>query len=325
MGAVRWDIQEMSVTTRDGVTEATRNGHLRMLRLTQDVIRQSKILTLLALDDAMTRSLEYLQEKLHWAASTTIKHAATIVGAWPRLTQYSTVSPTLIRMERYVLPTRSFWKDAMRTMTRAAVEHPVNFPTPLTRAEMARINVHLRARDLALFAFSLCAWHSAARLGDLASMEAGEITLSDDGHLDFRFRRGKGVTARRTAYHVFSAVNVRSEEFKLLTRFLNEVTTVRIWPSESEVERRCWGTRLRDEIRIFDPKYSQRSYRRGAIQAMSQSGLVSNDELLMLSGHSRLVTMRKYLSNGSEEMFLAKSMRAHAIASIATSCGLTEP
>jgi hypothetical protein len=315
----------MSQTTLVGIGAATREAHVRILRLTQDVIRQSTILTQLPLDDAMTRCFEYLQLKLRWGASTTVKHAASIVGAWGRVTQYSVSTPTLTMLENFGLPKRPHFRDAMKTMTRAAIEQPVNFPKPLTRSEMVKIGLHLKTTCISLWALSICAWHSASRLGCLSAMEAGEITLSEEGNLDFRFRRGKSVTARRTGYHVFSALNINSEEFRLLRRFLNDVTTKRIWPSNSAVEMKAWGVRLRDEIRTIDADWGQRSYRRGAIQAMAQSGACTNSELCQLSGHSNQQMLRRYMSFGAEEMHLAKTMRREALVSIAMHCDITEP
>ena len=55
----------------------------------------------------------------------------------------------------------------------------------------------------------------------------------------------------------------------------------------------------------------QRSLRRGAIQALAKSPGITDEVLMMFSGHTQVATLRRYLSWGVAATHTRKVMAAH--------------
>ncbi len=67
-----------------------------------------------------------------------------------------------------------------------------------------------------------------------------------------------------------------------------------IFPAASAAHRLQLGVDLRQLIRQIDPKFEQKSLRRGALQAMSKAG-TAEVEPLEFSGHTNTKSLRRYL------------------------------
>jgi hypothetical protein len=85
-----------------------------------------------------------------------------------------------------------------------------------------------------------------------------------------------------------------------------------LWPMPSAKAREQLGTQVRLLLREVcgDPDLGQRSIRRGALQYLSAQG-VPEATMMHFSGHSRVETLRRYLSWG-RIAGATKRLTAHA-------------
>jgi integrase len=256
-----------------------RKAHVRILRLAQDVILETELLWHKTLDAAVADAFFVLQKTHQWMHSTAAKHAGTLLGAWPRLLQYTETTNMSNALCDWNLNRRPTWRDALRSISKAAKEESVKFPVAVSLSQVMRLLDALREPLPALHALCLLGWNSCARIGDAAQLHRDEVQLSVDGILNFHYRRGKGVSARGP-YTVLSFIDPSSTDFIALKKFLSAAPTGRLFPAATTLEHKRWGILLRDELRKMDDKLQQRSFRRGSLQLMASNSAVDLATLL---------------------------------------------
>ena len=111
-----------------------------------------------------------------------------------------------------------------------------------------------------------------------------------DSCLSVCFRRGKGALLRGTAYTVHTGPIPMS----YASRLRSWMEARRTWLFPKEVK----GHLLRNALRRADPALEQRSLRRGSLQLLASVTGITDETLLLFSGHSSVKTLRRYLNWG---------------------------
>jgi integrase len=298
--------------SRDGLTLEHRASQLRLLRLLQDVIRDNESFQTIFLDEALVHAFSTLKLFHGWQWSTTATHAGAILGAWPRLLQYTALTPLAERLHRWHLNGQAVWRDALRNITLRAKTETVKFPVAVTKTQVTQLLHTLRESNPPLHALCLLAWDCCARIGDAAQFHADDVFLQDNGDLDFHFRRGKSVTARGP-YAVQSFIRPESADFKALKRFLDAAPPGQLFPHTTALQHKKWGVSLRDALRTIDGRLEQRSFRRGALQLLARDPATTHQTLLHFSGHTNVAMLKRYLNWGAINANEAQQARTAAL------------
>ena len=265
-----------------GLSQATRNGHMRMLRLVRISLVQMPDLANLPIPLVCQKVLARTSAALKWKPPTMLKNAATLQGAMARLDQYTTNHVHPIKMQDF-----SFWADFMRYLTKQDRMHASRIPRAATAAE-----VHILVSRLikdgrhALAALTIISWTHAARPGDVWKLTREDITVTQE-RVTITWRRGKVVSSRGP----YSTFAVSGEYHDFLSTFVaprsaGELLFVREGPWRTNTMLRA--------LRSVSPTLELRSLRRGALQTLSATG-VGEDVLMIFSGHASVTTLRRYL------------------------------
>ena len=146
------------------------------------------------------------------------------------------------------------------------------------------------------------AWLTAARMGCILQLKRFTVQVEEKaaftrtGRVRLTFRRGKGVLARKGGYTVATVVpkEWRKEFSEFLSAFAPEDF---IFPAESVKERSNNVRVLTEALRVVDPAMGVRAIRRGSLQTMARSH-VTEEDLLIFSGHTNTTTLNRYLGWG---------------------------
>jgi hypothetical protein len=233
--------------------------------------------------DAVLEFLMRRRKSRKWKWATTLKNLATAQGALAQLPLHRhRVSPILLRLA-------PVWAAGMKGAARLARSELPRQPKP---AEWDKVATVLRSEpDILVFAAILLAWMSAARVGCILQLATADATVHQDKTLSLRFMRGKGVLARGTAYTVHTGA-VPPEFLPRLLRFFSERRTW-LFPKTFQ------GSTVMKALRRVDPLYEQRSLRRGSLQQLSRQPGMTDELLLLFSGHATTKTLRRYLNWGT--------------------------
>ncbi len=192
----------------------------------------------------------------------------------------------------------------MRAAGRKAREE---LPTQPKAASWAQVEAALRAtRCINTSAAILLAWQTAARVGCVAQLRRNDVILHEaDNSLSVTFLRGKGALMRQQAYTVHTPP-IPSVWVQLLKSFLDGATGS-LFPTPTD-----WGAKVRVALRAVDASLEQRSLRRGALQALALAPGMTDAVLLLFSGHSSVLTLRRYLNWGVKAAHTRTEMMATA-------------
>jgi len=277
----------------EGVTTGTRQAHMAMLTLMQDII-QHHALGHYPLDEAIVEALEIARQTRPWRYTTLESALGTLQGAWKRMNMYTLASP---RLAFYQLASSPWILDARRAISRLAAAEERTQAFVIT-ADHVRQTLHSVRSDSAIHAFTAIAWWTCGRCGDVQKLEKRNVTLSSAGRLTVQWTSGKGVTATGAGYCIVSHIPPHTEIFKSLSAFLLSAPAGPLFPATTKWGADQWGIRVRNALRQAAPQACQRSFRKGAIIAMMSNPDVSEDTVRQFSGHTTLKSLRIYTSFG---------------------------
>jgi hypothetical protein len=287
-----------------GLVSETRAEHRRIL---QRIQAMPEDLRPLPFDIALLHLIRRMsQEGRGWAPSTLLKKHASAQGALSALPLYSDC-PHPILMGRS--PT---WRAAMSSLGKAAKETASREPTAAKEEEV--FSALGRADAPTATALAL-AWVTAARLGCVLQLEAGDITLTPGESpeapwkLRVEFRRGKGVLFRGP-YTVHTLLPVK--QAKVAANLLAPLRShQRLFPTPTPTHKAVLAA-----LRARNLTLEVRSLRRGALQTLALT--TPEDLLLNFSGHTNVRTLRRYLGWGRILGTVAQATTRAAIALLPT-------
>lgn len=267
--------------SRMGLARATAAGHRCMLRRLKALLAQRQDLLNAPIAVAIIELLTMEQRMKKWAPSTLLVKLATAQGALA-------LAPLYARAHPITLSGQPLWAQAMRAARRMSVETPPKQASPATEKEIQAVfnddSTHMTVR-----ACLLLMWLSAARGGCMRQMSRENLRvgpIQEDGSvpLVLAFHKGKSVRMRGpyTVHTSMPAIYV--------PRFIRWLQSA----STRELFKEVQGRDLLLALRSVRNDLEQRSVRRGSIQRLAETG-VSEDQLILFSGHTNVTMMRRYL------------------------------
>lgn len=263
-----------------GIGAAQRASHQRLLRLLQITMASHFDLLHLPVAMASIKVLVRVRAALKWSPVTMAKHAASLSGAMARLDQYMDGPQTPIRLSEF-----SVWTDFMKEVKRQERLHKGRVPVAAKWPEVKRIMDSLLDKGKRATAILLLlSWTHAARPGDVWRLLRQDLELTPT-RVTITWRRGKVVTTRGP-YTTFAVPGMYQQ---LLEEHINQV------PHDKPIFEGVWRSQnFLKEVRMHNPALELKSLRRGALQALSEAG-VSEEILMIFSGHASVDTLRRYL------------------------------
>ena len=257
----------------------------------------------LPLPDAILEFLMRRRRSRKWRWSTTLKYLATAQGALSALPLYKDVRTELL------LSRSKVWVHGMKATARRAREELPNQPQAATWSE---VQTCLRNEpNLLVFCAILLSWLTAARTGCTLQLARNDVQAHEDGSMSVRFVRGKSVLLRGSAYTVHTPP-CPPEFLPRLQRLLSERHSW-LFPRDFK------GSLIKDSLRRGgNTALEQRSLRRGSIQALATAPNMTDELLMLFSGHQSVNTLRRYLNWGVKAVHTRLRMVNAAATSLTT-------
>ena len=281
--------------TWHGKSYKTRRRHWRELaRLKKEM--ESDLLEL-PLGEALAWHYQRRRVSRSWEWQTLHREMTNLHGAMTDVSIYSTY-PDKIRLSE-----NAAWTNALRFAQQRMQENQPEMQTAATFEQIDRA-VHL-CPDLQVSAAIMFAWMAAGRLGDITQMLRREVVFTETREnskmfqVTFCVRRGKGVTASQP-YTVNSLCppHWRTALTKYLDLFEDPLASLFHRPDTAS-ERKL-SLAITSALRAVHSTLTQRSMRRGSLQAMAADPSVTATTLMSFSGHRNEQTLRRYLDWGRE-------------------------
>lgn len=264
----------------DKLVPSTRAEHRRLLNSFKDMQPATRQLPLTM---AIICTLLQRRKAKGWRWSTTLKNFAATQGAAHLLPLYHQNTHP-INLAQCVM-----WTSAVASAGQRAREELPNQPLAITPEQTTRVLD--RCNNIVTFSAILLSWHSAARPCDILKLARADVSINENKTLSIRFRRGKGVRCRGP-YTVHTGT-VPQRHLDRLSRWLNER---RSWLFPKEYK----GATIKETLRTLTgiKELEQRSLRRGSLQCLSRAPGMTDEVLMLFSGHLRLSTLKRYLDWG---------------------------
>lgn len=269
-----------------GITPATTKAHRRALRLLQGCKEPHLAVTTAAL---LVINME--RKARAWRWTTTCTMMGNMQGALRYAPMYCAAPSIMIgRSPMWTMATRAATRLAAAEIPKQA--HPAKLDDVIHVANMQAPPGMTQERWIHVRALIVVAFLSAQRPLCLMRARTGEVTIAEGGaELKVTVRRGKTVV-QRGPYCVFSAVPPP------LQAVLGEWERAKGLPKTPAFMAN--GAEVRQALRRVDPLLEQRSLRRGAIQALSASGVPAT-EVKEFSGHATMKSLTRYLDFGAKD------------------------
>lgn len=233
-------------------------------------------------DSAVLETVTSLAKKRRWKPSTFSKALSDVAAACRSLTLYTNASSS-IDLESSVL----FTEAMRRARSLAESTIPREIRPLLDYAPLLPLFTTPYPRAL----FCLC-WHSAARVGDARQLRKEDIEfLAPDStgtapvNVRLTFRRGKGF-AFWGLYTIVCKIP-RQEAQKISSCMDSRPPNENIFSTE---DQKCLTKVLKSK------GFEARSIRKGKLISLARAGC-SDADIMALSGHKKLSTLRKYIGN----------------------------
>ena len=275
----------------NAVTEQTRGIHRKWLHelraMPEDIHSQSTNLAAAALE--LTRRMAVARR---WRWSTMAKSLAAIAGALRQLPLYTTMT------EGVNLTKFPEWTAATKAIQRYERESGAAPPPPITRRDCEAARAVLVKRSPIADLYLGMMWAFAARAGDISTLHPRDVEMNsatrEDGNVGvtLTMRRGKG--ARFRGKYLTSST-LSKQDACLLHKLMCQAPQNRpLFQNPDE---------LREEIRAAlkrgNREYALPSVRKGAVRHLAAHN-VPEEQLLRLTGHTRLETLHRYLGDGRQ-------------------------
>ena len=270
-----------------GLVKTTHAEHQRMLRRLANMDSRWHLAPLTtAIIDFLTTEKRLRK----WAATTMLKQLCTAQGALALLPMHRQAPP--VRLTD--CPT---WRQAMRAATIASKQMLPAQPQPATWAEVARTLD--TEPNLPVFCAILLAWMTCARVGCILQLRRNDVEIHKDGTTSVRFRRGKSVRTRGP-YTVHTTT--------IPPRYLARLERWLVQRRNTMFDGSTTGAQVKLALRRTNPLLEQRSLRRGSIQTLACSEGITDETLMLFSGHTQVTTLRRYLSWGKAATHTRETM-----------------
>lgn len=283
--------QPMPHLVQAGLVKTTRQEHLRTLRFLGALPKDCDDLPL---PMAIITTFEQTAEARSWRHSTLLKKLATAQGALALLPAYHAAPPV-------ILTQCPLWRQAMRAAGIAARQELPHQPTPASLSDIKRALTLETCLPTA--AAIILAWVTAARTGCVLQLDSQDVQVNTDRSLSVRFRRGKGARIRGP-YTVHTAP-LEAPMLRRLEKWLAGRRT-KLFASATT------GDKIRVALRRAKKDLEQRSIRRGSLQALACSPNITDEVLMLFSGHTQVATLRRYLSWGTAAAHTRAAMTKHS-------------
>lgn len=278
--------QRIPTMAEDGLTPEVRMLHLRMLqKLKSEEDGIPKELFPLPLTEALIRwiGLAFIKANKKWTHSTIFRYMTAIAGAFSNLPAYSN-SPI-----GFTLGDCSTWRAAIR---KAELDKNEFQPTEAPATCFPQVCLAIEATpDKEARCALMLTWSCAGRVSDVLRLKTKNVEFdATSGKMRVLFAEGKGARFSQP-YTVPTLIPIvwRPE----LEEFLKAAAARSGLPLFRQ-QRAFLGTTITRALRAADPALGQRALRRGALQAMADSG-VDEATLMIFSGHRRPATLHRYL------------------------------
>lgn len=259
---------------RTGMAPGTRSAHRGALNLLSGIQPQLPLIPAILKHLSATRTIR------KWRHSTFMRYLCSTQGALSALPLYRTHTHP-IHLQRD--PT---WQSAIRSAGIAAKEEQPQQPLAASLTETSKalaLEPSLPHRVAIILA-----WVTCARVGCILQLKVEDISTSlPDNTISVTFRRGKSVRTRGP-YTVHTAVT--TAWMATINRWIATRKSF-IFPTQLQ------GKDIKLSLRRAHPRLEQRSLRRGSLQHLARSG-VSEETLMLFSGHTQITTLRRYLNWG---------------------------
>ena len=268
-------LKELPDKDWSGLARTTMEEHIRVLRLFLSTLDPE-----LSVVEGAIKAVKEVKALRHWMFLETLKNAASLQGALALLPLYYKGTQSIY------LKGLEVWTKEMSHYGKKTKEEVPTQALPMTREDLDLCVQRFRKSHPHIAVALILGWLTAARLGCILQLEIKDIIFNEN-RLTVTFRRGKGVL-RRGPYtvHTQPLPAMWSEVF---TKFVKERRGTRMFPQSMQ------GSDLCKALRTINPKYEQRSIRRGALQTMASHG-TDEETLMRFSGHTQVGTLRRYLN-----------------------------
>ena len=270
-----------------GLVKTTHAEHRRMLRRLANMDIRWHPAPLTA---AIIGFLTTERRLRKWAATTMLKQLCTAQGALALLPMHRQAPP--VRLAD--CPT---WRQAMRAATIASKQMLPAQPQPATWTEVAH-TLDTEA-SLPVFCAVLLAWMTCARVGCVLQLRRNDVEIRKDGTMSVRFRRGKSVRTRGP--YTVHTTTIPPRYLARLERWLNQ-------RRNTMFDQSTTGEQVKLALRRTNPLLEQRSLRRGSIQTLACAEGITDETLMLFSGHTQVTTLRRYLSWGKAATHTRETM-----------------
>lgn len=269
--------------------QSTSWRHLTQLIEFQELLRANVTMQAMTLADAL---LYFLKVQLQharspWQPQTFYRYMTSLHGAFSSLGKYA--SNTDIRVR---LTDSSTWSAALNAWRKKAAKAQPGYLPPATWTDVLGAIELEPSEPMAIYLMIL--WLICGRKGDAARLLVDDVSLHENGRMEFFIQSGKGVEVRNGKYRVTSHCPPQWRE--RLTKYLaarKEASHKFMFPPSFKTSNEA-----NVSLRRFNPALSTRSVRRGALQVMAASPKVSIEDVREMAGHTNVKTTYRYLGWG---------------------------
>ena len=259
-----------------GLAKDTRAAHRRMLNFVTSTLQPSDR----PLAPALLEMIQRSRVQRAWKCSTTMRYLASLQGALALLPLYRIATAPVLLNEDPV------WRQALKSAALHAKEEAPRQPEPATLSDVRKA-ISLE-KHLGVKVAILLAWVTCARVGCILQLRLSDLAWSDNPHLAITFNRGKGVRFRGP----YTVHTVLSPAWARLLKRWSAARKTTLFPAQ------VTGVQVKLALRRSRPNLEQRSLRRGSLQHLAEQTNITEEQLLLFSGHTSVATLRRYLNWG---------------------------
>lgn len=244
------------------------------------------------------------ESKRGWKPQTMHRECVAMQTALNDLPKFSTGMPVGLRLSEIRMWTHfvTHWERQL------PASQPLHQPAA-TSKDIKRA-LECCNGDAALRVFFVLLWVTTGRKGDVMKLQTLHVTLSSSGRITALIQSGKGVIARKGAYHIVTLCP--PEWFDELRAFLAAAAAEKrkfLFPQTED-----FSESIPRILKLANPALDGcRSVRRGALIRIASDPNVTEDILMKLSGHRSRDTLHRYLDwNRVNENMHQRSEKAAA-------------
>jgi integrase len=296
------------VAVREGLSAATRAGHVKILREFKEYVgRLSYRQRATRLPVALSTWLEEQRVERGWAWQTLVRNLASAAGAMSRLTEYTNAEANI------TLLYEKEWDDAM-ARAKTACNKQATTALPAVSAEAAkkmldRAILAKRLTPQAATVLLLC-WYTSGRPGDVLRLKKECIELTTEGgtaQVAVEFREHK--TSRYRGPYVVQTLMPRRYLPFLQAQMAKRSRSEYLIPLTELADKRAVMTELRSFLQAENRLFDVRSLRRGTLQALGNDPENELEVVMAFSGHTRVGTTLGYTNQGRANRNFVGRMR----------------